>query len=169
MPYSNYIKELISSNSVLKINHIQGWLVKYEDEYRKAIGSTECRKWARYLMIGEKPFPCVCPTRVEDCIFIELYYELSNVLQIMLQDEVYKNALKPYDTIKHNKNAVFEWVKANENIGRFLSFKGKIQITLNNEPYKILEIALDNSECENVLKFKNIFSSNYYSKEYENY
>ncbi|UMB52618.1 hypothetical protein MKD41_09740 [Lutibacter sp. A64] len=169
MPYISYIQELLNLDSTLNINHIHWWLIKYEDDYRKAIGLTECRKWKRFLMTGEEPFPCACPTRVEDCIFIELYFKLDRVLKLMLDDEMYEEVLIPYEGIKHNKKAVFEWVKANEQLGKHLYFDGTIQVTTQKEPYKKIDIRIDKSECENLHKFIEVFKTNYYSLEYNEY
>jgi hypothetical protein len=167
--YKTYIEELLNLDSELTVNQIQLWLKKYRDECLKAVDFTECRKWARYLRTGERPFPCVCETRVEECIFIELYIELNNALKLILQDEVYKKVLEHYEGIKYNNKAVFEWVKDNEELGKNLFFDGTVSVTINSEPYKKIELSLDKSECEHLHKFREVFKNHYYSKEYKDY
>ena len=53
--------------------------MKYETEFHNSINSSNCRKWYKWLNNQEKPFPCVCSIRENDCVFIELYYELSKI------------------------------------------------------------------------------------------
>ena len=169
MLYNTYIKELTNLETELTINQIQVWLKKYKSECLRVISFSECRKWARFISTGERPFPCVCETRVDECVFIELYFELNGTLKLLLQDKVYKKVLNSYENIKQNKKAVFEWVKANEELGKNLFFDGTIRITVNNEPYTNLEFKLVKSECKNLHKFREVFKENYYSQEYKNY
>lgn len=79
MSQINHIKELINIAPILSVNHIQWWLMKHESEFHNSINSSSCRKWDKWLIRNEKPFPCACSSRENDCVFIELYYELSKI------------------------------------------------------------------------------------------
>ena len=61
---SAYIDELLQlSKGNLRICRMNWWLLKYEDEFEKAIEETSCKKWQRWLYNGEHTYPCVCPKR----------------------------------------------------------------------------------------------------------
>lgn len=172
MPHQSYIKELksLAIDSVHNKHQINRWLKMYEKEFYIAIEQTECRKWSKWVRDSNTHlFPCVCPLRVEDCIFIETYFELKLAVDLIEKDDYFKKLLKSYHLIKHNKNAVFEWVKANEDVGSNLFFTGKVEVKLSQELYDKLVISMDVAEFENLLAFNKIFNTNYYSKEFEKY
>ena len=170
MQYLSYIEELKSQaiDSINTLDQIKFWLDKYEGKFYEAIRKSECGKWS--MWVDDKSthiFPCACSTRVEDCIFIETYFELKSAIDIIKQDDYYKELLVPYFKIGNNKKAVFEWVRSNELDGeKLLLFKLTVKITISPEPYKLLKINLDASKFKNILEFKKAFQC-YYSKEYE--
>ncbi len=82
MNYTAYIQELQNISKPLELPHIIWWLTKYEKIFQKTVIVSDCKKWYKWFYRDEKPFPCVCPTRPEDCIFIELYYELQKLLAL---------------------------------------------------------------------------------------
>lgn len=79
MEYLSYIEELLNISNPLELNHIHWWLMKYEAEFNNSIDKSNCRKWDKWFKRNEKPFPCVCSTRENDCVFIDLYYELNKI------------------------------------------------------------------------------------------
>src|SRR5690606_41564593 len=73
------IKDLIetSNSSIFSIHHINWWLMKYEAEFYEAILKSNCGKWSKGVRdYSIHVYPCVCPTRQQDSIFFELYFEL---------------------------------------------------------------------------------------------
>lgn len=81
MKYQSYIEELQNLSNPLELNHIIWWLMKYEDEYYKTLPITNCKKWYKFFYKDEKPLPCCCPIKEQDCVFIELYYDLERMTQ----------------------------------------------------------------------------------------
>lgn len=81
MKYQTYIEELQNLSNPLELNHIIWWLMKYEDEFYKSIPTTKCKKWYKWFYKEETPLPCCCPVREEDCVFLELYYDLDKMTQ----------------------------------------------------------------------------------------
>lgn len=81
MKHQSYIEELQNLTNPLEIQHIIWWLMKYEKEFYKALPITNCKKWYKWFYKEEKPFPCCCPVKEQDCLFIELYYDLERMTQ----------------------------------------------------------------------------------------
>lgn len=81
MKYQSYIEELQNPLTPLELHHIHCWLIKYESEFYNSIDESSCRKWNNCHHRNEKPFPCVCPTREDSCVFVELYYELDKIAE----------------------------------------------------------------------------------------
>ena len=156
---------------MIKFGNIKSWLMTQENKLKKSIIKTECYKWAKWQKDNSTHvFPCVCPTRNSECIFIETYYEVNKAFLLIRKEQEYLEALEQYQKIKHNKNAVFEWVKYFEPLGiELLHFNPIIKIKIKQEPYEVKQIVLPESELHNLLKFKDIFTEYYCSGEYENY
>jgi len=169
MKYQSYIEELQNTNSLLEISDILQWMNKYVYEFNDAILQSDCGKWSKWLK--DKTihlYPCVCPIRNEDCIFIETYYKLSKVLEVYKKEEKCKNELNTYQQIKHNKPAVFEWIKANEKfLNEILFFDHKIKIRANKDMHNILK--LNSKDFEATLKLQEVFTEIYFLEEYRNY
>ncbi|WP_309726896.1 hypothetical protein [Mesonia maritima] len=101
---------------------------------------------------------------------METYYEVQKIHKLIQREQEYIEALEQYNKIKHNKNAVFEWVKNNEKLGvELLHFSSIIKIKIQQEPYELKQVGLAENELQYLLKFKEIFTEYYYSEEYENY
>lgn len=81
MKYQTYIEELQNLSNPLELNHIIWWLMKYEDEFYKALPITNCKKWYKVFYKDEKPLPCCCLIKEQDCVFLELYYDLERMTQ----------------------------------------------------------------------------------------
>ncbi len=83
---SDFIIEF--QNKTLKpyysIHHINWWLMKYEEEFYNAIPKSECRKWSKWVDDNSiHVFPCVCPTREQDCVFIEAFHKSQCVCGLL--------------------------------------------------------------------------------------
>lgn len=79
LKFHPYIQELQDIAPILNMEHIIAWLGEHKNYYRFSISESSCRKWSKWIENNEKPFPCVCSIREEDCVFIELYYELNKI------------------------------------------------------------------------------------------
>jgi len=155
----------------MKINNIENWLKENRKTFLNSIEQTECKKWARWNEDNlTHIFPCVCPNRNPECIFIETYCEVQKSYYLIQKEQDYLEALEQYYKIKHNKSAVLEWAKYYEYIGEdILAFTPVIKIKIQQRPYKVKQIVLPEKEMQNLLKFQEIFTGYYYSEEYENY
>lgn len=153
----------------ISINEIKNWLQENNSNFHNSIEKTPCRKWSKWLNDNSTHlYPCVCPIRNEDCIFAETYYKFSNVLEISKMEERCEIELTIYQQIRHNKLAVFEWMKANkELLEKIIYFSTTIKINSNPEKPKVLR--LKPHEFENILKLQKVFTENYFSGDFQNY
>lgn len=91
MKYQSYIEELQNLSNPLELNHIVWWIMKYEDEFYKALPISNCKKWHKWFYKDEKPFPCCCSIKEKDCLFIEFYHNLKNLFEEEEPDLFYVN------------------------------------------------------------------------------
>lgn len=156
---------------IKKINDLSLWLVENQDDLDNSIIKTDCYKWTRKH--GDNSvhvFPCVCSVRNKECIFIETYYEVQKAWNLLKKEQECINALEQFNQIKHNRNAIFEWVRSHEGLAKpILHFKPIVTICVSPEPYQVQHIQLPENQFKNLLKFKEIFTEYYYSSEYEDY
>lgn len=80
--------------------HICWWLFKYEGVFKKAINNSECAKWRKWYFNNEKPYPCVCPKREEECLFIDIYKNLRDLAD---NEEFDKILIRDYFNQKHTE------------------------------------------------------------------
>ena len=155
----------------MKVISIQSFLESYRNELKLSIQNTECYKWTRWQKNNNiHVFPCVCPVRNKECIFIEIYFEVQKTYRLILKKQEYTYALEEYYKIRHNRNAVFEWVKFYEPLGKEVEFfSPEIKVHTRVEPYKATTIYLPLEQFPNLLKFQKIFTGYYHSEEYENH
>lgn len=171
MSFQITIEELINKSSVLQMEHIAWWLIKHENYFKYSISESSCRKWSKWLNKGEKPFPCVCPLREQDCVFIELYYELDKISQLHKEENNYHSLISNYSQIKNSPDLVLKWVLDNKNDkSKFLTLDNSgnilIKVTITKEPYDYLEICIDKESFISLLQFKREFRNLSYSGEY---
>lgn len=153
------LHERQNQSHILNIKDIKYWLIKFENEFHNAINDSDCRKWKKWLDNTEKPFPCVCSTRAQDCIFIEIYYKLNIALDLYKQQEYFIDLVAKYQAIKINK-AELKVLTSNLNaLGLNLSFDSKIVISLNPEPYQKIILQLNEKEFEGVIEFQELLSN----------
>lgn len=163
----SHIKLLVDQE--MSVRQIQDYLLKNRTEFFTLIEKSSCRKWSKWVKDNSiHVFPCVCPEREVDCIFIETYFELTKVLEVLEKEERCIHELKIYQEIKHNTPAVFEWIIANESFFYEINtFKAELDIkSVNNES---ITIKLNPVEFESILELKEVYYEHYCTEEFENY
>ena len=152
----------------ISINEIKNWLQENNSNFHNSIEKTPCRKWSKWLNDNSTHlYPCVCPIRNEDCIFAETYYKFSNVLEISKMEERCAIELTIYQQIKHNKFAIFEWIKANEELLETIIYFSTT-IKINSSPERSKVLTLNPLDFENILKLQEVFTEYYYSDDFQN-
>ncbi len=73
--------ELLNDTETLTVAKIENWIFNNKEYFKKGIENSICGKWQKYANNGETPFPCCCHTKEKDCLFIELYYNLENLVK----------------------------------------------------------------------------------------
>jgi hypothetical protein len=144
----------------VSIQKIKLWLNENETIFKSSIDQSSCRKWSKWL--EDKSihlFPCCCPIREQDCIFIEIYYKLEKIVEMHSKEEYLKAIIQEYKIIANNKEQVSEWYKKHQHINsEFSFFDTEISIKLESEPYKRLKIQLIEDEYKNIIEFQSIFN-----------
>ncbi|MBS7334296.1 MAG: hypothetical protein KIG88_11940 [Weeksellaceae bacterium] len=155
----NYIEELKQlAKGNLRICRMNWWLLKYEEEFKQAIDQTSCKKWAKWLYIGEHPFPCLCPKRDNLCVFIDLYRELDRLTQIQRMETFFEEKFNNFQAIKDSADLITNWMKEirpiiseiyltldkNENLKvRFYNSDPILEVNINKNDYKYTLLCLD--------------------------
>lgn len=165
----NKIQEL-PSNQNLEIEQITTWLDEYENYFYFLINETNCRKWSRWQ--DDKTshiLPCCCPKREEDCIFIELYYELNKLIQLHKKEAYFKNLVDELNQLKNDKTSVIDWVIKARNVYKTdlkylypdsYSFCASTRISDNSDessPYQVYHVKIKREEFKYALEIKEIF------------
>ena len=169
---TNSLNKLKSLQPLKKADLIK-WLFENKILLNKAIKDTSCHKWKKWQRDNTLHiFPCLsslCKIRNEECCYIEFYKTLQDFIQTIRTEEFYKKQIDEYHKIKHNKNAIFEWVIDVENYGKELTL---INDEINFKDVKnseYLTFELDKTELQNLWNFKEIFEEHYYSLDFDNY
>lgn len=168
MSNKEYFKELVSVDSkTVSIHRINSWLIKYKDEFDDAISKSNCGKWSKWVRDNSiHVFPCACPSREQDCIFIEMYFKLLKVIELNKREGYYAEQLVIFYSLKNNKDSVIEWVRDNESTFKALKYKLKIDsigvvidvgVNNHNERYKRIIVRVSKEEFIHTLEFKRIF------------
>jgi len=160
-----YYKDLVSSDCTsVSIHHINWWLMKYESDFYDAIPESECGKWSKWVRDNSiNVFPCVCPKREQDCIFIELYFEILRVSELEEKEVYFEKILEEYQKAEYNEYAIAIWLKKYQTIYENSRFDEVIRIKLTTEPYTKIEILLSHEEFKCLRAFKKMYSTSYYS------
>lgn len=125
------------------IKSVQIFLKVNRDLIIELADTNECRKWFRWVNSNETPFPCVCPTRNEGCIFAEVYYELSKVAEITNFEIACEKAVLDFQAIKNDDTLIKRWIDQNQKLHTEISkFKNSITITKSQSPYEKMTIIL---------------------------
>ncbi|WP_458628281.1 hypothetical protein [Winogradskyella sp. PC D3.3] len=160
-----YFIDLLSLDTALvSIHHINWWLIKYEDEFYNAIPNSECGKWSKWLRDNSiNVFPCACHTREQDCIFIEMYFELLKVSELEKQEVRYKKPIEVFNSIKHDEDKVALWLEEYESLWHNLQYNKVIRVKITTEPYTRIEIQLNADDFKNIATFKKLYYRCYHA------
>ncbi len=154
------------SKNKLSIHHINWWLMKYEDEFYNAIPKSECRKWSKWIDDNSiHIFPCVCPTREQDCIFIELYFELLKVSELEEQEIYFGKIMEEYCQVQSEEFTLELWMEKYKTTWMNSHIDEVIKVKLTTEPYTCIEVQLNRDEFRNIFTFQKTFSRLHFSKE----
>ena len=170
MKHKLYLEEL-QNNQPLELVYINHWLKENSANFNLAIEKTECHKWKKWQKDNSIfVLPCLCPTRNNECVFIEIYRELEKYVQTIRKEDFYKDLLDQFYKIKHNQNAVFEWIQDIKEYGdELILICSTIRINIASRPYYNEKIELEENELPFLWKFKEVFNQHFYSDEYEEY
>ena len=102
---NNYLQELksLSADSIISIDKVEFWLLKYQDEYNHL----------KYLREGELP-PLPNDATEEDK-FLDLYEQLDEVSRYHKYEPYCKEQLEIYTSIKNDTEKLEKWLSTNEN------------------------------------------------------
>ena len=150
---------LIENTNSIEIEKIKTWLLNYQNQFYLSINKTNCRKWSKW--VEDKTahiLPCCCPIREQDCIFIETYYKLQEIVEQYSKEDHFKAIVLGYKQIENNKIEVAKWFKKYQNIALELAFETEISIMLELKPYKNKIIQLNENEFKSIIEFQTIFN-----------
>lgn len=172
MEYLEHIEKLSSQKIKLNLNFIKMWLEESKNLLDRAIDDSNCHQWKKWRRDNTFPIlPCIhkgYPCDIE-CDFIRFYKQLQDFVQTIRTEEFYKKQLDVYNKIKHNQNAVFEWIIDIENYGDELTLIYN-EIDFGSETRKkYITFEIDKTELPNLWKFKEVFEKNYYSWDFNKY
>ncbi len=151
-------KQYLHFPSVLNVSQIEIWLSEYENYFKFLINESNCGKWSKWLKDKSVHiFPCVCPIREQDCIFIETYYELNKILELHHIRNHYKEVVSEYMEIGDDEIKIQQWIKKHETLWNKTFFHGAVEIQLRSEPNPIIRLKLNEEEFEEVITFLDIY------------
>ncbi|RXJ52638.1 hypothetical protein [Gelidibacter gilvus] len=161
--------EILDSKSrpSYSIQDVNSWLKKYETDFYKAISESECGKWSKWVKDNSTPvFPCACPIREPDCIFIELYHQLLEISELNRREEFYAEQLIRFSSHKLKNESVIEWVRDNRSYFKEIRYKLEfdsvgivvdVRVSNHDDPYKVILIKIDKNDFMHAIEFKRIF------------
>ena len=168
MKNNNYLKEL-QNNQPLKVEYLKTWLTENENYFYFLINESNCGKWSKW--VKDKSillFPCCCPIREQDCIFIETYYTLEKIVELHNKEDYFKAIIQDYKIIENSTEQVLEWYKKYQNLSYKIAYSTEISIKLELEPYITVTLKIVEDEFENVMEFKRIIHKIYLEQDDEN-
>ena len=144
------------------VKYIKNWLADNQNYFHFLINESCCRKWSKWVEDNSTHiYPCVCPIREQDCIFIETYYELEKVIELHKRENYFKPIVSEYNLIKNDSRALGKWITKYQKVDEELFFKPIIEIKTQSNPYKSLDIKLNTEDFKNIIEFQNIFKESY--------
>lgn len=153
-----------------QIDDLEEWVSKNKNKYFRNVDTSICSKWKEYHYYNKVPLPCCCKVRTVECIFLECFYKIKYVNELIKNKNLYIKAFDSYRRIKHNLPAIMEWVMDNEDLyNTVLQLNSKIRIMTQLEPHQSHYIKLPQKDLIQILEFKSVFIKHFYSEEYENY
>lgn len=146
-------------NSKVKILDIQKIVNDNKNYFHFLINESSCRKWSKWVEDKSTHiYPCVCPIREQECIFIEAYYELEKVIELHKRENYFKSIVCEYNLIKNDSEEIIKWFERHLKVDEELFFKPIIEIKTQSYPYKSLQIKLNTQDFKNIIEFQNIFN-----------
>jgi hypothetical protein len=134
----------------LSITDAKEFLRDNEEAAYSISNSSECGKWNKWLLNNEIPYPCVCSTRNDGCIFMQVYHELFINIEISNYVANCLEALLDYHSIKHNTTQVRAWFRTNYKLKNLVSaYNNNIRVHTTRNPTEYLKIEV---ECPNPIK-----------------
>jgi hypothetical protein len=128
----------------------QTFLIVNKEEAHIISSSNECGKWSKWLNNNENPYPCVCPTRNDGCIFMQVYHELFIDIEISNYAANCLEALLDYHSIKPDTTQVRAWFRTNYKLKNLVSaYNNNIRVNTTRNPTEYLKIEV---ECPNPIK-----------------
>lgn len=147
------------------VNSIKTWLVENENHFIFLINESSCRKWSNWLEDKSTHFyPCVCPIREQNCIFIEIYYQFDRVIQLHQKEEYFKTLVQEYKEFSSDKIAISQWFNKNKKLASEAAFDTEISIMLEINPFRTSKIKLNENEFKNIIEFQDIFNELEYNQ-----
>ena len=173
------INKLLNSkkNNPLEAELVENWLKENWDLYIKTVDNNSCSN-------RQSPFPCFCCIRKDDCLFCDIYKELSIVENFNNLNAKCLIELENLRAIKNDNSKINVWLKKNINLGlnelndiselnsiRRSFINGKNNIT---KEFDYIIIYISTKKIKNCFEFKNLFDHLFFEKqilkeEYINY
>ncbi|PWA11653.1 hypothetical protein [Flavobacterium laiguense] len=179
MSYLNQISELTekSNNKSLTITYVKNWLNKNWGLYLNTVDNYRCSQFI---------LPCMCCTRGNDCLFIDIYKTLSKHLEknndIEGKIQLLKIELAEYNSIANDLEKTKKWLKRNLEKGldtdseyyatpikSFSFLNGRDPyvkfLNENDSNYARIKINFDNeNDFEILYEFYNLFNMLFFEK-----
>ena len=150
----------LPTNQTLEVNSIKTWLADNQNYFHFLINESSCRKWSKWVEDKSTHiYPCVCPIREQECIFIEAYYELEKVIELHKRENYFKQLVSEYNLIKNDAGALRKWIAKYQKIDEELFFKPIIEIKIQSNPSRSLMIKLRKEDFKSLIEFQKINNS----------
>ncbi len=151
-----FINDLVLQSDTLNIKDIKCWLEKHDNYFRFLISESKCRKWSKWLNNKNTfIFPCVCPIREQDCIFIETYYKLLSLEETLKLCEV---ALEEHEQINELGITLLEWRNKYQSLFLKNNLETKISIKETSEPYKVFKLKIEDKSFDCFRRFQKTYT-----------
>lgn len=156
---NNYLQELksLSADSIISIDKVEFWLLKYQDEYNHL----------KYLREGELP-PLPNDATAEDK-FVDLYEKLDEASRYHKYEPYCKEQLVIYDLIKNDTEKLKKWLSTNEEFYykelihfsvNYLDYQGEIiHLKISSLFNKGLELFINKEDFKNTIQLLNLYES----------
>lgn len=144
----------------LSKNDLLIWLENNLENFRLIQNSSLCSK---------RVLPCFCCERQKECLFFEIYVELSKTAKYFELCEVLEKQLAEFKNIENNAVEVREWLVRNLHMGLndlwfFMSPNYSDYIVgfangKKNDRFEYLRIKINGKEFKSIYNFANLFAT----------
>jgi hypothetical protein len=136
--------------NTMTFSEVDEFILEHEELITDLSKTNECRKWNKWLTQNAFVYPCVCPSRNEDCIFMEVYHELYKNNELVKYESNCVEALLDYHSIKSDPTSVRTWFRTNYKLKNIVSeYKDSISVVTSKQPTEQLKIEV---QCPNGIK-----------------